>query len=49
MLLVTYLLPTKFIETYMNNAYNYFYEKTENRNKSYNISFMVGALLIIYQ
>jgi|SaaInlStandDraft_1057018.scaffolds.fasta_scaffold03421_3 hypothetical protein len=47
MLLVTYLLPTKFIETYMNNAYNYFYEKTENRNKSYNISFMVGALLVI--
>lgn len=46
MLLVSYLLPNNFINYNMDLTYNYLYDKTKNKNKSYNITCIIGFLII---
>lgn len=48
MLLTTYLLPNNFINDSMEKFNNYFYEKTENENKSYNLAFIAGFCIILF-
>ena len=48
MLLTTYLLPNNFIETSMGKINDYFYDKTKNENKSYNLAFIGGFLIILF-
>lgn len=46
MLLVSYLLPNNFINHHMDLTYNYLYDKTKNKDKSYNITSIIGISIV---